>query len=101
MNWSTLEEEVPHNRNIGTIHELDVMIGNLKKVLRNSKSSMLVFSFSNFYTKKKCFIRSKPRLPVRERQNQRLATITPITPTKSDVSQITEIHSSPVISNLM
>jgi hypothetical protein len=43
MNWSTLEEEVPHNRNIGTIHELDVMIGNLKKVLRNSKSSMLVF----------------------------------------------------------
>jgi hypothetical protein len=40
MNWSTLEEELPDNRNIGTIHELDVMIGNLKKVLRNSKSSM-------------------------------------------------------------
>jgi hypothetical protein len=84
MDWSTLEEEVPHNRNIGTIHELDVMIGNLKKVIRNSKA----------------FI-SKPRLSVRERQNQRLATITPITPTKSDVSQITEINSSPVISNPM
>ncbi len=40
MNWSTLEEELPDNRNIGTIHGLDVMIGNLKKVLRNSKSSM-------------------------------------------------------------
>jgi hypothetical protein len=40
MNWSTLEEEVPHNRNIGTIHELDVMIGNLKRAIRNSKSSL-------------------------------------------------------------
>jgi hypothetical protein len=40
MDWSTLEEEVPRNRNIGTIHELDVMIGNLKKVIRNSKAFM-------------------------------------------------------------
>ena len=39
MNWSTLEEEIPYNRNIGTIHELDVMINNLKKVIRNSKST--------------------------------------------------------------
>jgi hypothetical protein len=98
MNWSTLEEEVPHNRNIGTIHELDVMIGNLKKVLRNSKSSMLVFCLI-FIKKKQCFIRSKPRLSVRERQKQRLATVTSVTPTKSDHSQITEIHSSPIISN--
>jgi len=28
MNWKTLEEELPYNRNIGTVHELDVMIGN-------------------------------------------------------------------------
>ncbi len=40
MNWSTLEEEIHLNRNIGTIHELDVMIGNLKKVIRNSKTSL-------------------------------------------------------------
>lgn len=40
MDWTTLEEEIPQNRNIGTIHELDVMIGNLKKVNRNSKSSL-------------------------------------------------------------
>ena len=40
MNWSTLEEEVPGNRNIGTIHELDVMINNLKKAMRHSKPSM-------------------------------------------------------------
>jgi hypothetical protein len=40
MNWTTLEEELPHNRNIGIIHELDVMIGNLKKVMRNSNTSM-------------------------------------------------------------
>jgi hypothetical protein len=82
MNWTTLEEELPHNRNIGIIHELDVMIGNLKKVMRNSNTSI-----------------SKPRLSVRERQNQRLASVTPVTPTKSDVSYVTEIHSSPVISN--
>jgi hypothetical protein len=40
MNWSTLEEEVPRNRNIGTIHELDVMIGNLKRAIRNAKSPL-------------------------------------------------------------
>jgi len=52
--------------------------------MRNSKSSI-----------------SKPRLSVRERQIRRLAAVTPITPTKSDISQITEINSSPVISNPM
>jgi hypothetical protein len=40
MTWSSLEEEMPDNRNIGTIHELDVMINNLKKVVRNSNTSM-------------------------------------------------------------
>ena len=40
MTWSLLEEEIPDNRNIGTIHELDVMINNLKKVVRNSNTSM-------------------------------------------------------------
>ena len=46
--WSNLEEELLYNRNIGTIHELDVMINNLKKVIHNSKASLLVkFSKSN------------------------------------------------------
>ena len=40
MTWSSLEEELPDNRNIGTIHELDVMINNLKKAMRNSNTSM-------------------------------------------------------------
>jgi hypothetical protein len=84
MNWKTLEGEVPLNRNIGTIHELDVMIGNLKKAIRISKSSI-----------------SKSRLSVHERQNQRLKTITPTTPIKCDVSQTTEMHSTPVVSNPM
>ncbi|CAF3473349.1 unnamed protein product [Rotaria sp. Silwood1] len=82
INWSRLEEEIPHNRNIGTIHQLDVMIDNLKKVIRNSKSSI-----------------SKPRLSVRERQNQRLAAITSSSPIKLDVSQTNEINSSIFISN--
>ncbi|CAF2610652.1 unnamed protein product [Rotaria sp. Silwood2] len=82
INWSRLEEEIPHNRNIGTIHQLDVMIGNLKKVIRNSKSSI-----------------SKPRLSVRERQKQRLASKTLSTSIKSDVSQTNEIDPSLVISN--
>ena len=40
MNWNSLEEEIPCNRNVGTIRELDVMIDNLKKVIHNSKTSM-------------------------------------------------------------
>lgn len=40
MNWDSLEEEIPCNRNVGTIHELDVMIDNLKKVIHHSKTSM-------------------------------------------------------------
>ncbi|CAF1049403.1 unnamed protein product [Rotaria sordida] len=82
ISWSELEEEIPHNRNIGTIHQLDVMIDNLKKVIRNSKSSI-----------------SKPRLSVRERQNQRLAAITLSSPIKSDVLQTNEINPSIIISN--
>jgi len=40
MTWSNLEEEMPYNRNIGTIHELDVMIDNLKKGMKNSSNPM-------------------------------------------------------------
>jgi hypothetical protein len=40
MNWDTLEEEVPRNKNIGTIHELDVMIGNLKRAIKSPKFSL-------------------------------------------------------------
>lgn len=40
MTWSTIEEEIPDNRNVGTVHELDVMIKNLKSVNQNSKSSL-------------------------------------------------------------
>jgi len=62
--------------------------------------SYLLFRINLIFIKKKIFIRSKPRLSVRERQKQRLATVTPVTPTKSDHSQITEIHSSsPILSN--
>ncbi|CAF0882397.1 unnamed protein product [Adineta steineri] len=75
ITWSTLENEIPYNKNIGTIHELDVMINNLKKVIRNSKSM------------------SKTRLSVRERQNQRLKTVNP-SKTKS-----TEINTSSMVSN--
>jgi hypothetical protein len=39
MNWSTLEEEIPRQKRYNTIHQLDVMINNLKKVIRTSKSS--------------------------------------------------------------
>ena len=39
MDWLSLEKEIPRNKNIGPVHELDVMINNLKKVIRNSKSS--------------------------------------------------------------
>ncbi|CAF0839404.1 unnamed protein product [Adineta ricciae] len=60
MNWDSLEEEIPCNRNVGTIRELDVMIDNLKRVIHNSKTSI-----------------SRPRLSVRERQNQRLKTNVP------------------------
>ncbi len=47
------------------------------------------------------FSRSKSRLSVHERQNQRLKTITPTTPIKCDVSQTTEMHSTPAVSNPM
>jgi hypothetical protein len=40
MNWSTLEEEIPRQKRYNTIHQLDVMINNLKKVIRTSKSSL-------------------------------------------------------------
>lgn len=40
MTWSNLEEELSYNRNIGTIHELDVMIDNLKRVMRTSNTSL-------------------------------------------------------------
>lgn len=44
------------------------------------------------------FHRPKPRLSVRERQNQRLKTFTPV---RSDVSRVPELHSSPVSTNPM
>jgi hypothetical protein len=40
MNWSTLEKEIPRRKHFDTIHQLDVMINNLKKVIRTSKTSM-------------------------------------------------------------
>lgn len=40
MNWSKLEDEIPRQKHTDTIHQLDVMIDNLKKVMRTSKSSM-------------------------------------------------------------
>ena len=40
MTWSRLETEIPRQKHIDTIHQLDVMIDNLKKVMRTSKSSM-------------------------------------------------------------
>lgn len=64
MNWSNLEEEMPYNRNIGNIHELDVMIDNLNKGMKNSSSTLT----------------AKPRLSVRERQNQRLGSTTSTKP---------------------
>ncbi len=40
MTWSSLEDEIPRQKHIDTIHQLDVMINNLKKVMRTTKSSM-------------------------------------------------------------
>jgi hypothetical protein len=40
MNWSTLENEIPRQKHYDTIHQLDKMINNLKKVIRTSKASM-------------------------------------------------------------
>lgn len=40
MTWSTLEEELHYNRNIGPIHELEVMMENLKRVTRTSNTSL-------------------------------------------------------------
>ncbi len=40
MTWSTLENEIPRRKHFDTIHQIDVMINNLKKVIRTSKSSM-------------------------------------------------------------
>jgi hypothetical protein len=42
MNWSTLEDEIPRQKHFDTIHQLDVMINNLKKVIQTSKESMYV-----------------------------------------------------------
>ncbi|CAF1003574.1 unnamed protein product [Adineta steineri] len=78
ITWSALENEIPYNKNIGMIHELDVMINNLKKVIRNSKSM------------------SKPRLSVRERQNQRLKTVNP-SKTKSTESNTSSMVSNPTL----
>ncbi|CAF4315512.1 unnamed protein product [Rotaria socialis] len=85
ITWSNLEEQLPCNRNVGTIHELDVMINNLKKVIHNSKQSL-----------------SKPRLSVHERQKQRLGAATSISPTvstKSETLQNHEIKQPMTISN--
>ena len=40
INWSLLEKELPKEKYTNTIRQLDVMINNLKKVIRTSKSSM-------------------------------------------------------------
>ncbi|CAF1326889.1 unnamed protein product [Adineta steineri] len=79
MDWSTLEDEIPRQKHFDTIHQLDVMINNLKKVIRTSKSSL-----------------SKPRLSVHERQKQRLTakTTTPVISLDSNISQINEIRSA-------
>jgi hypothetical protein len=71
------------------------MISNLKKVIRNSKSSMWDLNEIEIFIKILSF-RSKPRLPVHERRNRRL---TPVTPTKSNVLQTTQNSSSPILSN--
>ena len=39
MNWSTLENEIALQKHFDTVHQLDVMINNLKKVIQTSKSS--------------------------------------------------------------
>jgi hypothetical protein len=82
MNWSTLENEIPRRKHFDTIHQLDVMINNLKKVIRTSKSSI-----------------SKPRLSVHERQKQRLAaviatTTPPVLSADSNILQSNEISST-------
>lgn len=59
MTWSSLEQELPRQKHFDTIHQLDIMINNLKKVIKNSKDSI-----------------SKPRLSVHERRKQRQATTT-------------------------
>ncbi|CAF1170774.1 unnamed protein product [Rotaria magnacalcarata] len=85
ITWLNLEEQLPCNRNVGTIHELDVMINNLKKVTHNSKESL-----------------SKPRLSVHERQKQRLGASTSISSTvstKSEASENHEIKQPMVVSN--
>ncbi|UJR08969.1 hypothetical protein I4U23_013220 [Adineta vaga] len=77
MNWSTLEEEIPRQKHFDSIHQLDVMINNLKKVILTSKSSI-----------------SKPRLSVHERRIQRLTTkTTPVVPTVSNTLQTNETRS--------
>jgi hypothetical protein len=40
MTWSSLENEIPTQKHFDTIYQLDVMIDNLKKVIRTTKSSM-------------------------------------------------------------
>jgi hypothetical protein len=54
MDWSTLEDEIPKQKNRNTIHQLDGMINNLKKVIRTSKSSTYVLVFF-FYLFNKIF----------------------------------------------
>ncbi|CAF0800104.1 unnamed protein product [Adineta ricciae] len=77
MTWSTLEDELPRQKHFDTIHQLDVMINNLKKVIQTSKSSL-----------------SKPRLSVHERQKQRLtARNLPVTPLVSNTTQANETRS--------
>ncbi|CAF1511070.1 unnamed protein product [Rotaria sp. Silwood1] len=79
INWTTLENEIPRKKHFDTIHQLDMMINNLKKVIRTSKSSI-----------------SKPRLSVHERQKQRLAatTIIPVININSNQIQSNEINST-------
>jgi cellulose biosynthesis protein BcsQ len=94
MDWSTLEDEIPKQKNRNTIHQLDGMINNLKKVIRTSKSSTYVLIFF-FIHLTKYFIRSKPRLSVHERQKQRFAgtTATPVILANSDIPQSIEVNS--------
>jgi len=83
MNWLTLENEIPRQKHFDTIYQLDVMINNLKKVIRTSKTSI-----------------AKPRLSVHERQKKRLSatTTTPVISTESKVLQTKEIN--PTISSM-
>jgi hypothetical protein len=101
MNWSTLEKEIPRRKHFDTIHQIDVMINNLKKVIRTSKSSMyIILIYYLFKFKKNEFFRSKPRLSVHERRKQRLAsgiTTTPVISIDSNVLQSNEIK--PTISS--